>query len=79
MTPEVLAHSVARACRVIDCGRTKIYEMMSKGQIRAKKLGNKTIIPHSELVRLLDSLPDADFGKPAEDSAPKDEPAKAAP
>ncbi len=36
---------------------------MAEGRIKAKKLGTKTLIPHSELVSLLDSLPDAEFGK----------------
>ncbi len=63
MESRVLAHSVGGAAKVLDCGRTKLYQLMAEGRIKAKKLGTKTLIPHSELVSLLDSLPDAEFGK----------------
>jgi excisionase family DNA binding protein len=64
MKSEVLAHSIGGAAKAINCGKTKLYELMAEGRIKAKKLGTKTLIPHSELVSLLDSLPDAEFGKP---------------
>ncbi len=63
MKSEVLAHSIGGATKALNCGRTKLYELMAEGRIKAKKLGTKTLIPHSELVSLLDSLPDAEFGK----------------
>ena len=78
MEPEVLAYSIRGACRALGCGRSKLYQMIGIGQIKAKKMGTKTVIPHSELVHLVDSLPAADIGRPAKDGAPKDEPGAAA-
>ncbi len=69
MTSEVLAYSVGGVCKALNCGRTKVYELLAQGRIRAKKLGEKTLIPRSEVVHFLDSLPDADLGKPTKDES----------
>lgn len=69
MTPDPLAHSIDGATKALNCGRTKLYQLLAEGRIKAKKLGSKTLIPHSELARLLESLPDADFGKTPKDDA----------
>ena len=38
-------------------GRTKIYEAISKGQLKARKCGKRTIILVDELRQFLESLP----------------------
>lgn len=48
-----LAHKIPEACRRIGCGRTMIYELLASGDIKAIKIGNRTLIPESELQRLV--------------------------
>jgi excisionase family DNA binding protein len=48
-----LAHKIPDACRRIGCGRTTIYELLASGAIRAIKIGNRTLIPESELQRFV--------------------------
>ena len=40
----------------LGCGRTYVYELMGKGELRSVKLGRLRRIPHSEIARLVDSL-----------------------
>lgn len=77
MEPEVLSYSVSGACRALGCGRTKLYQLIAEGRLKPKKLGVKTLIRHSDLARLLDSLPDADFGNCAKVGASKAAPERA--
>ena len=67
--PEVYGYSINGACAVIPCGRTKLYQLLADGRLKAKKLGDKTIITPDSLARMMDELPDADLAKP-----PKNEP-----
>jgi excisionase family DNA binding protein len=57
------AYTVNAFCEAYGIGRTKLYELISSGAIRALKLGRKTLIPASEGVRLLESLPALEIGK----------------
>ena len=50
---EPLALSVAEAARVLRVSRTTLYRMAWRGMIRFVKLGGRTIIPMSEIRRLL--------------------------
>ncbi len=77
MAPEVLGYSISGACDAIPCGRTKLYQLIADGRLKAKKLGNKTIITRDSLVRLVDSLPAADIGNPPKDGPKEDEAAAA--
>lgn len=56
--PEPLAYGIDGATKVIDGGRTKIYEVINAGDLKAKKLGGRTIILADEMKRYLASLPD---------------------
>jgi excisionase family DNA binding protein len=49
--------SVNQFCAAVPCGRTKAYELIGSGEIRAIKLGRKTLIPKTELERLQAKLP----------------------
>lgn len=48
----------ARFARLVDLGRSKIYEMIQCGEIRAIKVGGALRIPVSELERLKSSASD---------------------
>jgi excisionase family DNA binding protein len=49
--------SVTEASEIAGIGRTKIYEAISDGRIKARKLGKRTLILRSDLHRFLQKLP----------------------
>lgn len=49
--------SVAEACRVAGIGRTKIYEAISNGSLKARKFGKRTLVLRADLQVFLASLP----------------------
>jgi excisionase family DNA binding protein len=49
--------SVSEACRVSGIGRTKIYEAISDGSLKARKLGKRTLVLRGDLQAFLDNLP----------------------
>jgi excisionase family DNA binding protein len=53
-----LAYSVNEACEAIACGRTKLYELIAGRQIKAKKLGTRTIVLADSLHDYVEGLPD---------------------
>lgn len=54
-----LTFTIAELVRVTPgLSRTRVYEALKNHEIRAKKLGKRTIIPREEVTRFLDSLPD---------------------
>ena len=55
---EKLAHTIPSASKASNTGRTKIYEAISKGELRAKKLGRRTLILDEDLRDWLAGLPD---------------------
>jgi excisionase family DNA binding protein len=55
LQPEGL--SVVEACRVAGIGRTKIYEAIADGSLKARKFGKRTIILRSDLQHFLSALP----------------------
>lgn len=46
-------YSPAEAAHTIGCGRTTIYELIKQGRLRVVKIGVRTIIPRTEIERLL--------------------------
>lgn len=48
-----LAHQVPAACGRLGIGRTALYELLKTGQLRAFKVGTRTLIPESELERFM--------------------------
>jgi len=50
---EPLAVSVDEVARRLGIGRTLLYDLVKQGKIRVVKLGNRTIVPVSEIDRLL--------------------------
>jgi excisionase family DNA binding protein len=52
--------SIAEACAMAGLGRTKIYEAIAEGSLKARKCGKRTIVLRNELRDFLASLPSAD-------------------
>lgn len=50
---EILAYRIPDAVRVSGIGRTKIFELIKTGDLRAVRVGGRTLVPASELRRLL--------------------------
>lgn len=48
-----LAVSVNEACRMTSLGRTKLYAMMSAGDLPYRKIGSRTIILMADIKKLL--------------------------
>jgi excisionase family DNA binding protein len=48
-----LAHQIPQACHRIGVARTSLYELIKHGEIRAIKIGARTLIPESELLRFI--------------------------
>lgn len=51
---EPLAYSIADACRVSSIGRTKLYALIGTGQLEARRIGGRTLIPAASLRRLIE-------------------------
>lgn len=51
--------SIAEACSVAGIGRTKIYQAISDGNLKARKCGKRTLILRQNLLEFLASLPSA--------------------
>jgi excisionase family DNA binding protein len=59
-----LSYRIDEACAATGYGRSKMWELIRTGRIRAKKDGGVTIIRRRDLQHYLDSLPDARPGTP---------------
>jgi excisionase family DNA binding protein len=51
-----LATSIDGACRTLGIGKTKLYDEISSGRLRAVKFGKKTLIPTDQFPGWLASL-----------------------
>jgi excisionase family DNA binding protein len=51
-----LAIGVEGACRALGIGKTKLYQEIGSGRLRAVKFGKKTLIPTDQLAAWLASL-----------------------
>jgi excisionase family DNA binding protein len=59
-SPEPEGLSVGEACRVAGIGRTKLYQAIAEGELKARKLGKRTLILRGDLQRFLKNLPEAE-------------------
>jgi excisionase family DNA binding protein len=55
LQPEGL--SIVEACRIAGIGRTKIYETIGAGSLKARKFGKRTLILRTDLQSFLSGLP----------------------
>jgi excisionase family DNA binding protein len=53
------ALSISEACAAAGIGRTKIYQAITEGNLKARKCGKRTLILRDELRDFLASLPNA--------------------
>ncbi len=53
-----LAYTIDEASDAGAGGRTKIYEAIKAGELKAKKRGKRTVILAADLAQYLESLPD---------------------
>jgi len=51
--------SIAEACSVAGTGRTKIYQAITDGNLKARKCGKRTLVLRSDLRDFLAALPGA--------------------
>jgi excisionase family DNA binding protein len=51
-----LATGVDGACRALGIGKTKLYEEIAAGRLRAKKCGTKTLLPTDQFAGWLAAL-----------------------
>ena len=52
-SPERLAYRVTEFSRAIGIGKTKLFEMMKRKELRTVMIGGRRLIPASEAARLL--------------------------
>jgi excisionase family DNA binding protein len=55
-----MAYSIPDACIVAGVGRSRMYEAIASGALRARKNGTKNLILRDDLLRWLESLPTAE-------------------
>lgn len=58
---EVIAMTIDEAMRASGIGRTRIYELMGRGEIAARKCGSRTLILGDSLRAYIANLQPADI------------------
>lgn len=56
-----ICYSPGRAAEALGIGKSTVFNLLARGEIKAKKLGSRTLISASELARYVGTLPDAEF------------------
>lgn len=51
---ERIAYGVTQAADALSVGKSTIWRLLKEGRIKAVHLGGRTVIPRTELIRLLD-------------------------
>ncbi len=52
-TVERQGYNVSESARIVGVGRTTMHKMIREGRIRPIKIGARTIVPRSEIDRIL--------------------------
>ena len=52
--PAPLAHSINGACDQLGIGRTKVYELINRGELETAKVGRRRLVTHRSLEALLE-------------------------
>jgi excisionase family DNA binding protein len=53
--------TVRDACKELACGKSKLYELIGRGAIEAKKMDSTTLVLAESIDRYIDTLPAADI------------------
>lgn len=56
--PQTLTYSIDDTSKVTGICKTKLYEAIRKGELKAKKFGRRTMILRSDLESFLTNLPE---------------------
>jgi excisionase family DNA binding protein len=48
-----VANSIENTCARLSIGRTTFYDLVNAGRLKVFKLGRKTLVPESEIQRLV--------------------------
>jgi excisionase family DNA binding protein len=48
--------TIPEFCAQVNVGRTNAYRLINEGQVKAVKLGKKTLIPRTEMLRWIENL-----------------------
>ena len=51
--PDML--NVALCCQLLECGKTKIYQLAAHGELRTFRIGRKMLIPKSDIIKLIEN------------------------
>jgi excisionase family DNA binding protein len=49
-----LAHSITAACHQLGVGRTKVYELINRGDLETAKVDRRRLVTHRSLEALLE-------------------------
>lgn len=60
-SPESVCFSPSDAAKALGIGKSTLFVLLARGEIKAKKLGSRTLISAVELSRYVETLPDAQF------------------
>jgi excisionase family DNA binding protein len=53
---------IEETCRFIGLRRSKVYDLLGEGKLRAKKAGKCTLVETASVVDYMNTLPDAKIG-----------------
>ena len=63
-TFEPVLLKIEPACRYLDVGRSKLYELIREGKLEAVKIGKSARVTTASLKRFVESLPASPGGSP---------------
>lgn len=65
VSPQPIAYGVKDAAAAIGLSRSRIWQLIGEGEIEARKLGGRTVIPAASLNAYLNSAPQRQPAKAA--------------
>lgn len=51
--PDML--DVILCCKLLGCGKTKIYQLAAHGEFRTFRIGRKMLIPKADVIKLIEN------------------------
>jgi len=62
MSTNQMSYTLDEAVKLTGLGKTRLYEELKAGRLKAVKIGRRTLVPHSNLQEWLKSLPSYPVG-----------------